>query len=69
MCIEFMGLNKTCPMNSYLMLSIDKLVDNAFDYLYLCFMDVYSGYNQIRMDPRDKDKTTFVIKEVNSIAK
>ena len=32
------------------------LVDNIAEYLTLCFMDDFSGYNQIKMAEEDKKK-------------
>ena len=49
MCVHFTDLNKACPKDSYPLPNIDKLIDGASGYRYLCFMDAYSGYNQIRM--------------------
>ena len=34
---------------------LDRLVGNEF----FCFLDGYSGYNQIMTAPEDKEKTTF----------
>jgi len=31
----------------------------------LSFLDAYSSYNQIRMDPRNEEKMTFIIKSAN----
>jgi len=31
----------------------------------LSFLDAYSGYNQISMHPKDKEKTTFTIDDAN----
>jgi len=60
MCVDFMDLNKACPKDSYLLPSIDALVDNASGCRLLSFLDAFSGYNQIRMHPRDECKTTFM---------
>ena len=59
MRMDFMDLNKAYPKDAYSLSSIDKLVDNAFSFQYLSFMDVYLEYNQIRMYHEDEDKTTF----------
>ena len=40
--------------------SIDFLVDNASGFRLLSFLDALSGYNQIRMHPKDENKTTFM---------
>nr|KYP73615.1 Retrovirus-related Pol polyprotein from transposon 17.6 [Cajanus cajan] len=43
----------------------DRLVDGAAGHKFLTFLDAYLGYNQIRMHPRDEDKTTFVTESTN----
>jgi len=58
MCVDFTDLNKACPKDSYPLLSIDSLVDNASGFQLLCFLDAFLGYNQIRMHPKDESKTT-----------
>jgi hypothetical protein len=60
MCTDYTDLNKACPKDSYPLPNIDQLVDNGSRFQYLSFMDAYSGYNQIRMNPRDEDKTAFI---------
>jgi len=60
MWVDFTNLNKACPKDSYLLPSIDALVDSASGCRLLSFLDAFSGYNQIRMHPRDECKTTFV---------
>ena len=42
------------------MLRIDQLVDSTVGHQLLSFMDAFSGYNQIRMDEADQEKTSFV---------
>ena len=60
MCVDNTDLNKACPKNSYLLPSIDGLVDTASRFRFISFMDAYSGYNQILMHPLDEEKTTFI---------
>ena len=36
-------------------------MDATAGHELLSFMDAFSGYNQIRMDPNDQEKTSFVI--------
>jgi len=59
MWVDYTDLNKACPKDSYPLPTIDRLVDGAVDHQILSFLDAYSGYNQIQMNPRDKEKTTF----------
>jgi len=60
MCVDFTDLNKACPKDSYPLPNIDALVDNASGCKMLSFLDAISGYNQIKMHPRDKSKTAFM---------
>jgi len=59
MCTDFTDLNKAWPKDSYLLPSIDMLVDGVAGCDLLSFMDAYSGYNQIPMHPGDVEKTAF----------
>ena len=60
MCIDFTDLNKACPKDSYPLPRIDQLVDSTVGHKLLSFMDAFLGYNQIRMDKVDQEKTSFV---------
>ncbi|RDX83814.1 hypothetical protein CR513_35224, partial [Mucuna pruriens] len=63
--IDYTDLNRTCPKDLYPLPSIDVLVDGASGCGLLSFMEAYSGYNQIRMHPSDKSKTTFITNKGN----
>ena len=65
MCVDYTNLNKACPKDSYPLPNIDQSVDGAASHKILSFLDAYSGYNQIRMHPRDKEKITFMTDSVN----
>ena len=54
------NLNKACLKDSYPLPRIDQLVDSTASHRLLSFMDSFSGYNQIRMDEADQEKTSFV---------
>ena len=60
MCVNFIDLNKVCPKDSYPLPRIDQLVDLIAGHKLLSFMDAFSGYNQIRMDEVDQEKTSFI---------
>jgi hypothetical protein len=60
MCVDFTDLNKACPKDSFPLPRIDALVDSTSGYELLSFMDAFSGYNQILMHPRDREKTAFI---------
>ena len=61
MCVDFMHLNKACPKDSFPLPQIDQLVDSTAGHKLLTFMDAFSGYNQIKMDEEDQEKTAFII--------
>ncbi|XP_041018995.1 uncharacterized protein LOC121260932 [Juglans microcarpa x Juglans regia] len=60
MCVHFTNLNKACPKDSFPLSRIDVIVDATAGHQFLSFMDTYSGYNQIRMNKADEEKTTFI---------
>ncbi|XP_010513345.1 PREDICTED: uncharacterized protein LOC104789325 [Camelina sativa] len=59
-CIDFKELNKACPKGNYPLPHIDRLVEATAGHEILSFMDAFSGYNQILMDPADQEKTAFI---------
>ena len=59
-CVDFKDLNKVCPKDSYPLPHIDQLVDSIAGHRLLSFMDALSGYNQIKMDEVDQEKTSFI---------
>ena len=60
LCIDFTDINKACLKNSFPLPRIDLIVDATAGHELLSFMDAFSGYNQISMDPDDQEKTSFV---------
>ena len=61
LCIDFTDVNRACPKDSFPLPQIDLIVDATAGHELLSFMDAFSGYNQISMDPDDQEKTSFVI--------
>jgi len=59
-CIDFTDLNKSCPKDSFPLPHIDRLVESTAGNELLSFMDAFSGYNQIMMNPEDQEKTSFI---------
>ncbi|CAA0840982.1 Unknown protein, partial [Striga hermonthica] len=59
LCIDFSDLNKACPKDSYPLPHIDYMVDATSGHELMSFMDAYSGYNQIPMDPEEAEHTSF----------
>ena len=62
MCIDYRDLNRASPKDNFSLPYIDTLVDNTAKNSQISFMDGFSGYNQIRMTPEDREKTIFVLK-------
>ena len=60
MCVDFTDLNRTCPKDSYPLPRIDTLVDSTARHQLLSFIDAFSGYNQIKMNENDQERTSFV---------
>ena len=60
MCVEFKDLNKASPKDDFPLPHINILVDNIARHASLSFMDSFLGYNQIKMDPEDMEKTSFI---------
>ena len=60
LCIDFTDINKAYPKDSFPLPRIDLIVDATAGHELLSFMDAFSGYNQISMDPDDQEKTSFV---------
>ena len=53
MRVDFIDLNKACPKNSFPLPRIDQLVDSTVRHKLFTLMDVFSGYNQIKMSKED----------------
>ena len=60
MCVDYRDLNKVSRKDNFSLPHIDTPVDNTARHSLFSFMDGFSGYNQIRMAPKDMEKTTFV---------
>ena len=63
LCIDFTNVNRACPKDRFPLPQIDLIVDATIGHDLLSFMDVFFRYNQIRMDPSDQEKTSFVTRQ------
>ena len=57
---DFTEVNRACPKDSFPLPRIDLILDATAGHELLSFMDAFSGYNQISMDPDDQEKTSFI---------
>lgn len=55
-CVDYIDLNTVCPKDSYSFPSIDQLIYATSGQLMLSFVDAFSGYNQIKNEPRGYQK-------------
>ena len=60
LCIDFTDIKRIFPKDSFPLPRIDLIVDATTGLELLSFMDSFSSYNQISMNPSDKEKTLFV---------
>ncbi len=60
MCVDFTDLNKACPKDDFPLPRINQLVDSTAGCELMSFLDAYSGYHQIHMNPLDIPKTSFI---------
>ena len=57
--IDYRKLNTTTRKDHYSLPFIDQMLDRLAGHPYYCFLDGFSGYNQIAIEPEDQEKTTF----------
>ena len=59
-CVDYRDLNRASPKDNFPLPHIDTLVDSTAKHSLFSFMDGFLGYNQIKMAPKDMEKTTFL---------
>ena len=59
MCIDYRKLNTATRKDHFPLPFIDQMLDRLAGHPHFCFLDGYSGYNQISIAPKDREKTTF----------
>ena len=59
MCIDYRKLNTATRKGHYPLPFIDQMLDKLTRHSHYCFLDGYSGYNQIAIALEDQEKTTF----------
>ncbi|XP_062025882.1 uncharacterized protein LOC133742218 [Rosa rugosa] len=58
-CIDYRKLNATTRKDHMPLPFIDQMLERLAGHSYYCFLDGYSGYNQICIAHEDQEKTTF----------
>jgi hypothetical protein len=60
MCVDYTGLNKHCLQDPFSLHRIDQVIDSMAGSELLCFLDTYSGYQQIKMRVSNQLATSFI---------
>ncbi|GJW28055.1 reverse transcriptase domain-containing protein [Tanacetum coccineum] len=58
-CIDYRKLNDATRKDHFPLPFMDKMLERLARKKYYCFLDGFSGYFQIPIDPQDQEKTTF----------
>ncbi|XP_068336569.1 uncharacterized protein [Pyrus communis] len=58
-CIDYRKLNAMTRKDHFPLPFLDQMLERLAGYKFYCFLDGYSGYNQIVIAPEDQEKTTF----------
>ena len=58
-CIDYRKLNLATRKDHFPLPFMDQVLERLAGHAFYCFLDGYSGYNQIPIAPEDQDKTTF----------
>lgn len=58
--IDFRNLSKASLKDNYRLPNMDQILENIVGSQRISMMDGFSGYNQILVHPKDKDKATFI---------
>nr|GFD11719.1 reverse transcriptase domain-containing protein [Tanacetum cinerariifolium] len=58
-CIDYRKLNEATRKDHFPLPFMDQMLERLAGNEYYCFLDVFFGYFQIPIDPKDQEKTTF----------
>ena len=58
-CIDYRKLNASTRKDHFPLPFIDQILERVAGHAFYCFLDGYSGYNQIEVALGDQEKTTF----------
>nr|GEY96506.1 reverse transcriptase domain-containing protein [Tanacetum cinerariifolium] len=58
-CVDYMKLNEATRKIHFPLPFMDQMLERLAGNEYYCFLDGFSGYFQIPIDPKDQEKTTF----------
>nr|GEX44640.1 reverse transcriptase domain-containing protein [Tanacetum cinerariifolium] len=58
-CIDYRKLNEATRKDHFPLPFMDQMIERLAENQYYCFLDGFSRYFQIPIDPKDQEKTTF----------
>ncbi|GJV67989.1 DNA-directed DNA polymerase [Tanacetum coccineum] len=58
-CIDYRKLNEATRKDHFPLPFMDQMLERLAENEFYCFLDGFSGYFQIPIDPQDQEKTTF----------
>nr|GEW66316.1 reverse transcriptase domain-containing protein [Tanacetum cinerariifolium] len=58
-CIDYRKLNEATRKDHFSLPFMDQMLERLAGNEFYCFLDGFSGYIQIPIDPKDQEKTTF----------
>ncbi|GJX19807.1 reverse transcriptase domain-containing protein [Tanacetum coccineum] len=58
-CIDYRKLNDATRKDHFPLPFMDQMLERLMGNVYYCFLDGFSGYFQIPIDPQDQEKTAF----------
>ncbi|GJZ47687.1 reverse transcriptase domain-containing protein [Tanacetum coccineum] len=58
-CIDYRKLNEATRKDHFPLPFMDQMLERLAGNEFYCFLDGFSGYFQIPIDPQDQEKTTF----------
>jgi len=59
MCVDYRKLNLATRKDHFPLPFMDHMLERLTGKSFYCFLDGYSGYNHIVINPEDQEKTTF----------
>ncbi|CAN6544766.1 unnamed protein product [Malus baccata var. baccata] len=59
MCVDYRKPNNSTRNDHFPLSFIDQMLERLVGHSFYCFLDGYSGYNQIPIAPEDQENTTF----------
>nr|GEX00326.1 hypothetical protein [Tanacetum cinerariifolium] len=58
-CVDYRNLNEATRKDHFPLPFMDQMLERLAGNQFYCFLDDFSGYFQIPIDPKDQEKTTF----------